>query len=371
MPGRVLFVHVTADLYGADRALLTLVEGLAARRWSVEVIVPYAGPLVPRLEAVGASVVVAPVGAFRRSFSAAGWVRFALLDLPVSIWRCGWAARRADVVHVNTAVVLGGAIGARLAGRPVIWHVRESFRDHWRLWLVYGRLMRVLARVVIVNSTAISDEATAAGMADRTVLVHDGAELGPLSPPPEGGEGVVNVARINDIKGQDDLVDAISLLRDRGRRVSLVLAGDVFGGQEFHRERLEEQIARLGLGDQVRLVGFVDDVQALLRTAAVFALPTRRPESFGLALIEAMAVGLACIASDAGGPRDIIDHGRTGLLVAPADPVALADAIERLCADPDLRRRMGTAAATDVRARFGADAVVEGVERVYESVMAT
>jgi glycosyltransferase involved in cell wall biosynthesis len=365
-PKRVLFINITADLYGADRALLTLVGDLVRRRWVVRVIVPYEGPLVERLEAAGASVDVAPVGAFRRSFSLLGWLHFVAVDLPVSIWCCRRAARRADVVHVNTAPVLGGAIGARLARRPLVWHVRESFSDHWRPWLVYGRVMRLLAHVVVVNSHAIRDEAAAVGLDRKAVLVYDGADFGSGVPRAGDGNGVVTVGRINEIKGHADLVDAVALLRDRGLRVPAVIAGDVFRDQEIHRDRLEAQIARLRLTAQVRLVGFVEDVPGLLRQMSVFVLPTRRPEAFGLALVEAMAEGLACIACDAGGPKEIIDHGRTGLLVPPSDPSALADAIEQLWTDPDLRRRMGAAAAADVRARFGAEATVDGIVAVYE-----
>jgi mannosyltransferase len=98
-------------------------------------------------------------------------------------------------------------------------------------------------------------------------------------------------------------------------------------------------------------------------------LPSVRPEPFGLALLDAMAHGIACIATDAGGPRDIIRDGETGLLVQPGNAMALADAIEQLHADNELRAQLGRAAASHVRERFSIDATARRIGEVYEELL--
>jgi len=203
-------------------------------------------------------------------------------------------------------------------------------------------------------------------------VVHNGLPFAALAPPTarEGGP-VVAVGRINDWKGQDVLVEAVAVLRERGVRVPVEIAGDALPEQRHLEDALRALAAERGVRDDVRLLGYVDDVPSLLARASIFVLPSKRPEPFGLALLDAMAHGLPCIATDAGGPRDMIDHGRTGLLTPMGDPVALADAIERLWNDPDLRARLGAAAAADVRARFSIERTAADVVSVYEAALAS
>jgi glycosyltransferase involved in cell wall biosynthesis len=155
----------------------------------------------------------------------------------------------------------------------------------------------------------------------------------------------------------------------RGHDVRAEIAGDAFaGGEEFH-DRLVARIAELGLSDTVRLLGWVDDVPALLARTAVFVNPATRPEPFGLAWVEAMGAGVACIATNLGGPAEIIRPDETGLLVPPGDAGALADAIEQLLTDPARRAKLGQAAAADVRARFSIERTVREVENAYGTIL--
>ena len=368
----VLLVQVTADLYGSDRSLLYLVRALVTRGWRARVVVPYRGPLISALEDAGAAVVVAPVGAPRRVFSPAQWLRFAILELPRSALAVRREARGVDLVHVSTALTAGAALGARAAGRPLVWQVRELFRDAPRVGRVYGRLMR-LADVVIANSPATAEEARQVGLDDRLRLVWEGVDFGPLPEPVDAGAappGVVTVGRINSTKGHDVLVDALALLRDRGRPVPATIAGDPFRGGEAHLERLVRRISAHGLEELVSLPGYVHDVYGLMAGFGIFVFPSTRPESFGFALVDAMAMGLACIASDHGGPHYIVEDGRTGVLVPPGDAGALAGAIDNLVVDVDRRRRLGRAAAVEVRSRFALEGTVDATLAVYQELLA-
>jgi glycosyltransferase involved in cell wall biosynthesis len=367
---RVLLVHATAERYGGDVMLLALVRGLALRGWQITVALPARGELADELEAAGAVVVPQPVGAFRRVFSGRDWVRYLLVELPLAVLRLRRLARSVDVVHVNSSVILAGAVAGRLAGRPVVWHVRESYRDAHRLWWGYSRVIRLLANSAVAISREGRDELVQAGVR-RTELVYDGLEL-PLPPPlPEPPDsGLVMIGRVNGWKGQEVLVAALALLRRTGLEVPSVIAGDSFPGAEEHLQRLQDQVREAGLVQLVHLPGFVRDTATLLAGARLYVQPSRRPEPFGLALAEAMARGVACVATDAGGPRDLIASGVNGLLVPPGDPAALADAIALLWQDESLRHRLARAAEADIPRRFSADRMVDRVAALYETVRA-
>ena len=185
--------------------------------------------------------------------------------------------------------------------------------------------------------------------------VRAGLGLPPLAPL------VVCVCRLEPEKNVETLV----------RAMPAVLAGFpeavcVVGGAGSEQARIAGEIGRLGLERPVRLVGFQKDPHSLMRAGTVFVLPSRA-EPFGLALVEAMALGLPCVATRAGGPREIIEEGVSGLLVPPDDPAALADALGRLLADPALRARLGAGARARYEDRFTVVGMGKTVRAAYLS----
>jgi len=367
-----MFVSGQAERYGADRSLLSIAKGLILRGWEVTVSMPAGGPLADDLIGAGASIVMIDPGVFRRVNDAADWARLMARTLPAGARRVMAEARYHDLVHVNSLVIAGGLVGAVASGKPVVCHLRESFSGHRWQFSAYASLLKRLPVTIVAVSEAIAEEARSAGLGAKTVVVRNGIDFDDLHALPSGHErsrAVVSVGRINDWKGHDVLARAVSILRSRGIVVPVLVAGDVFPGGEHHRARLESLINTLHLDDQVKLLGFVDDVSPLLANHTIFVLASVRPEPFGLALVEAMAAGMACIATRAGGPREIIEDGVTGLLVEPGDPSALADAIGRLWRDDSLRKRLGEAALRRARELFGTEREVEAIESLYESLL--
>jgi glycosyltransferase involved in cell wall biosynthesis len=366
-PPRILLVHANAEWYGSDRSFTLLVEGLRRRGCEVTAVVPADGAVATRLRAADVPVVISDPGVPRfRSWTTRRLLRWALLDAPRSCWQMRRLARRADLVHLNTSTIFGALVGAVLAHRPVVLHLREHWPPDARWWRWYARWSRRVIDVVIAISTQLEDEARHAGFR-RVALIHNGLRFGP---PPAGHlRGLLDVGRINRWKGHEVLIEALGRLRERDLVVPLAVAGDAYPGEEPLVGRLRLRIDELGLGASTTLLGYVDNVPALYERSSIFVSPTIRPEPFGLALLDAMAAGLAPIATDAGGPRDLVRHGRTGLLVPMGDVDALADAIEELWLDPERARAMGAAAADDVRARFDIEVTVSAVEDVYQRIL--
>ena len=365
----MLFVHSTAGRYGADRSLLLLTTSLRARGWQVRVALGSDGPLHADLVASGVDVVRTEVGMLRGVYTKREWATFFMVGLPRAVRGLARLGRAADVVHINTSAMIGAQIGAFLSRRPVVLHQRETWSHKPRMWAVYGRFSGRTSTAVVANSRAVGAEMAALGFGDKVRVVHNGLVFRPRRPPAADADGVVTVGRINEGKGHKVLVDAVHELRAAGVPARATIAGDVFPGGEAHERDLVDHIAARRMGDAIALPGFVEDVDELLSRHLVFALPSVRPEGFGLSLIEAMAQGLPSVATNVGGPAEIIEHGRTGLLVPPGDANALARALRSLLEDPELRRTLGEAGAADVRERFSLGHTVDGVERVYEEVL--
>jgi len=143
----------------------------------------------------------------------------------------------------------------------------------------------------------------------------------------------------------------------------------VIVGSGALREDYLALAGRLGLREAVHLPGARPDIADWLAAMDIFALPSLN-EGMGRALIEAMAAGRPVVASRVGGIPSIVDDRRTGLLVPPGEPEALAAALEMLLQRPDWRRELGTAASRSIGERFGAPAMVKTIESVYDRVLA-
>ena len=135
------------------------------------------------------------------------------------------------------------------------------------------------------------------------------------------------------------------------------------------REDLEAEAARLGLADRVRFLGVRRDRATLYAAMDLFVLPSRW-EGLSLALVEAMGAGRAVVATDVGGNPEVVQHGRTGLLVPPGDAGALADAIGKVARDRELRASLGDAAAADARSRFSIEQHVAQLSALYRRGLA-
>lgn len=169
---------------------------------------------------------------------------------------------------------------------------------------------------------------------------------------PAGGPTVVAVGRLVPAKGLDVLIDAWRSVSNRFPDARLVLVGD-----GPLRAATEKRIHELQADDRIHLLGARSDVPDLLRHADVY-VSASRTEGMSNALLEAMCTGLAIVATRVGAAEDVIEDRKSGILVDPEDPRALADAMTRLLSDPELRARTADAARKRAIERFSIEAVV-------------
>lgn len=182
---------------------------------------------------------------------------------------------------------------------------------------------------------------------------------------PESSRLLLHVGRVVPAKGLAHAVEALAVLSARLADVHLVSVGPQ---DESLVSSLRATAAGLGLGSAVHFLGARRDVAGLLKSAEVFLFPSMY-EGLGMALMEAMAAGLPCIASDIPPLREIVEPEGNGVLVPPGDVVALADAALRLLTSPIERARLGQAAAASMHARFPPALAAARLLALYEDVV--
>lgn len=380
---RILYVNNSADLYGASRALLRVLLPLRERGFEPVVVLPEHGPLHERIEALGMKVVVDPGlsivdRASLKSFRALGF----FLGFPLSVIRFFNLIRRERIalVHTNTAVMPSPALAAWFAGVPHVWHMREIFDEFRSGWKIYWRYLNAFSTRIPCMSEAIAAQFPNRA---KTRVLFDGL---PLEEYPRAasnskteakakfqlGSGLVIgcVGRIKFVrKGQEVLVQAAALLKQRGLSMKLLLVGAPAPGNEEHGERLRKLIHDLGLADEVVMPGELADPKPAYAAMDIFVLPSAQAEPFGLVVLEAMAMGCPVVATAIGGPLTIVAEGETGFLVPPGDAKVLADKLEVLLRDDALRERMAAAGRERLETKFSFANTVNELEALYREVL--
>jgi glycosyltransferase involved in cell wall biosynthesis len=381
---RVLYIHNSADRYGASRSLLRLVRVLPREDWQPVIVVPEDGPLLPELAAAGVEThILRGLGVITRPAVATwgGRIRFgARALLSAAVLARFIRHQRIDLVHTNTGVIVSAGVAARLARRPHVWHVRDWFQEFGGVWPAYARYMRWSADEIIAVSSAVASQfPSTAGV----IVVHNGFSLDEFVLPAANaarefrerhGFGdaflVGCVGRIKAVrKGQEVLVEALAVLATDGRRPRCVIIGAPSPGNESHLIALRQLVEARGLSAQVALIGEIPDARWAYPALDALVLPSAQPEPFGGVVMEAMAMGVPVIATAVGGSVEQVAEGETGLLVPPGDAPALAAAIARLMDEPALRRAMAEAGPARIREHFDLGQMVGQFLAVYERVL--
>ena len=380
---RVLYVNNGADIYGASRCLIRLLQALDRSRFLPLVVLPEDGPLRERLEALGVEVVFHPRLSVitRKVFRSWRILRFCL-EFPFSVlflWRL-MRKRKIDLVHTNTGVMVSPALAAKLARVPHLWHVRDWFQEFRAIWKPYSAYILWSSAAVVAISKAVAGQF---GNQGKITVVYDGCALEDFQAGDEnagaefrrhyglGTEFVAGcVGRIKlRRKGQEVLVRAAGVLKARGFHPKILIIGTTFPGNEDHLAALKGMIAEGGLQDQVVLTGELSDVRPAYAAMNVLVLASAQPEPLGDVMMEAMAMGVPVIATNIGGPPEVVQEGITGFLVPPGDAKAMADKIQLLMGDAELGWRLGGAGPRRVKERFSIGEMMGKIESLYTQCM--
>ncbi|WP_207949506.1 glycosyltransferase [Luteimonas aestuarii] len=263
---------------------------------------------------------------------------------------------------------LWGRYAALLAHVPRIVHVEHNTRERYTRWrLAQARWLARRTHRIVGCSEGVREALLAMGMPPgRTIAIPNGIRLEPFAdaeahPLPARTPGIVMVSRFSKQKDHATLLRAVALLRERGLRPPVVLAG---GGKALHRRPLEKLALSLGLAGQVDFAGVIRNVPEVLVSHRIAVLSTHY-EGMPLALLEGMAAGCAAIGSAVPGVREVIEDGVDGLLVPESDPVALADALERVLRDDAFAARLGKQARRTALARYGRERMNQRYEALF------
>ena len=358
---RILFIHGSADLYGASKVFLAVIKGLDRQRIEPIVLLPYRESLDKELSDLGVKVMIGPVAVLRRQMANPAGVCLFFSDLVKSLFLIRKIDReyRPDAIYTNLSPVLSGALYAKLFGKIHIWHTHEIITKPAFIKYLMPRLIRYFSDVCIANSRATKKYVMSGGMKDEDIkVVYNGIpELqrsgsGDLLPARTDKVTVGMIGRFNWLKGQEVFVRAAQKAIAEGYDLRFLITGSAFRNEEYFVAKTKSLISQLKLEGSVQVLDFVRNIADLYDRLDIVAIPSTQPESFGMVAVEAMSMKKPVIASNIGALPEVVADGETGLLVEPGNVLQLKDAIVKLARDEGLRKKMGEAGFKRQQERF-------------------
>jgi L-malate glycosyltransferase len=366
---RILYTVNRMDVGGSQTHLVQVLRLLDRRRFEPMLCcLTGRGALLDAARATGATVVSADLRGLKSPASLSGVGRLARF----------MRRERLDVVHnylLRANVV--GTVAARLARVPVVLASKRGCHARHGLELLGARLSNRLADCVTTNAGAVRAfvHDNEGCPLEKMVVIPSGVDTDRFAPLAAGDykarlglradQPVVGiVTRMRVRKGLEEFLRAVAMVREQRPEIQAAVVGEV----ELDAA-IGELVEQLGLRDHLHLLGRRTDMPEVLSAFDVFVLSSH-DEGMSNAILEAMAMERAVVATDVGGTGEVVQHERTGLLVPARDPTPLAAAIARLLAAPPDAAAMGARGRAVVVERFSARAMVQQMEALYARLLA-
>ena len=373
---------------GGHNNLMQLREPLQRRGWETIALGPTEeGNAVRRMSEAGVEVLTLPLHRLRATANPR--VHAAVLGRlrpEVDAIRRIIRERDIELVQVHGPTNPHAAIAAAREGVAVVWHIYDTRAPMALRRATMPFVVRLSDAVTVIGEHLVKEHPGLARLGERVVIVMPPVDADAFTPSPErraaaraelgvpeGAFVVGTVGNRNPSKGHEHLVRALARLRADHPEAVVRVLGAPSPVHAAYEERVLAEARQLGIDDAVTL-RFVDPgsrVPDLIAAFDIFAI-TSVPRSEGMptVILEAMASGLPVVATDVGAVSEVVEEGVTGLVVAPEDPGAIASALGRLVADPDLRRRLGKNGLLRVTERYDKEALADQHARAYALALA-
>ena len=375
-PLTVLQIVPRMDLGGVEYGTLEITEAIV-REGGRAIVATAGGQLLPRISKAGGQVIAMnadtknPLNLWQNARLMARLIKDLQIDIVharsrAPAWSAYWAAERAGAHFITT---YHGAY-------------REDFPFKRRYNAVMAKGRPVIAVSDFIRKRIIDHHGIPA---DQIVTIPRGVDINVFSEEAVGNERAVKLAhqwgllddtrpvimlpaRLTRWKGAEDLIQAAGSLREmRGDDFLVLLVGESQGNG--FEQVLRKRIEKAGVGDVVHLVGGCSDMAAAYKLASVVVSASTEPEAFGRTVIEAQSMGRPVIATDHGGARETVMHGKSGWLYPPGDIARLTIELNKaLNLDPSQRAHMGMDARSRIHASYTVGAMQRATLDVYERV---
>ena len=389
MKSSILFIHQSAELYGSDKTILMFISRLDKTKYNPIVLLPFDGPLKREFEKNNITVVIAPVlKLYRKMFTPTNLLKlFKEYKEGLKIIENLHKTHKFELVYSHTLAALIGILFASKKNIKHLWHVQEIIAKPKLYNAVFKKILALKSNHKIVYDSyetmrfwiegnevlTQKSEAIWNGIDVNQKIQYAAQEINQVRNQFFRSDKdqivIALVGRINSWKGQQLLLDAFQIIAEKFSNTKLVFIGSAPPNQENFEIDLKEKIAEYNLQNRSFIIPFQEEIGKFWDAIDIAVVPSTEPEPFGMVVIEAMLSEKPVVASNHGGPTEIVIPNETGFLFHPNDKQSLADALEKLIIDKELRILFGKNGKKRAVETFSIDNHVQKFETIFENLL--
>jgi len=381
----VLIINQSAELYGADKAILELIVNFP-ENFNPIVVLHEEGPLKVLLEDMNVQVIKTSVIKVKRGILKPSF----FIKLPFEVFNSFYKIKKnlkgakIDFIHSNATSVFIGAFYGFFFRIPHLWHVHEIIEKPKKIAQIYPSIINFFSKKVVFNSVATSNHFTKIlpKINSKSTIIHNGQDRkkeetsdteiknirNSFSSDIEGKIVIGLIGRISEIKGQHLLLEAFSILLKKYENIHLVFIGSPVKGKYEYIEKIHSKIKKLNLENNITIIDFQNNIWPYYDSLDISVVPSTEKESFGLVATESMLSKKPVVAANHGGLKEIVVHNETGLLFEANNPIDLINQLEKLIINKELRINFGINGFNRVKKIFSTTNYINSFEKEYKNL---
>ena len=342
----ILLLHSSNDLYGASKIFLQLIDLFITRDFNVHVFLPEKGKLDDFLIKKDIKIEYLELGVLRKKYlNPLGLINRLVTNIKAIAFLSKYIKDHSiDLVYTNTSTILSGGIAAKKNGVPSLLHIHEIPTGNKLYEFLSGKIINWYSSKVLTVSNSVKKHWLKYIDDKKIERIYNGIIFSKTNSlikleRDQDDFVITSVARIIPYKGHGYLIDIANELIKKSSKFKFLIVGDTLPSYAFYEKSVKQKVKDLGLEDQIKFLGFREDVSSILKQSYLFIHPAVAPDPLPTVLFESLHNDLPSVATNLGGAIEILDNGNNGLLIPYNDPKKAANLINEYCANTKLQKK--------------------------------
>jgi len=342
----ILLLHSSNDLYGASKIFLQLIDLFISKGFNVHVVLPDRGKLDDFLNKKDITVSYHELGVLRKKYlNPMGLINRLITNLKAIKFLSNYINKLSiDLVYTNTSTVLCGGIAAKRNNIPSLFHVHEIPTGNKFYESFSGKIINKISNKVLTVSNSVKKHWLKYIDDKKIERIYNGIIFSKTNSlikleRDQDDFVITSVARIIPYKGHGYLIDIANELIKKSSKFKFLIVGDTLSSYVSYEKSVKQKVKDLGLENQIKFLGFRNDISGILKQSNLFIHPAIAPDPLPTVLFESLHNDLPTVATNLGGAIEILDNGNNGLLIPYDDPKKATNLINEYCTNTKLQKK--------------------------------